>query len=133
MMSSDRSTLSITLPAKAENVAIVRHALAGLAEELGMREPAIGDLKTVVTEACMNIVSHAYDNSPGPLHVEALPRWGELTVCVRDFGAGIRPRTDLEGSSLRLGLALIAALSDSFEIRGELGAGTEVRMRLSLS
>ena len=55
------------LPAKAENVAVVRHALAGLAEEIGMDEPGIADLKTVVTEACMNVVVHAYEGEPGPL------------------------------------------------------------------
>ena len=48
------------LPARAENVAVVRHALAGLAEEIGMDEAGIADLKTVVTEACMNVVAHAY-------------------------------------------------------------------------
>src|SRR5882672_12048458 len=54
---SDSSTISqrsrglqMTLPAKAENVAVVRHALAGLAEEIGMDEPGLADLKTVVTE-----------------------------------------------------------------------------------
>ena len=31
--------LQISFPAKAENVAVVRHALAGLAEEIGMDEP----------------------------------------------------------------------------------------------
>ena len=52
--------LQIRLPAKAENVAVVRHALAGLAEEIGMDEAGVADLKTVVTEACMNVVVHAY-------------------------------------------------------------------------
>ncbi len=130
-MSSDRQGLSITLPAKAENVAVVRHALAGVAEELGMGEQGIADLKTVVTEACGNVVGRAYD-APGPLQVEALPGKNSVTVCVRDFGGGIRLRPNLERSSPRLGLALIAALSSSFEIHGELGSGTEIRMSLSL-
>jgi anti-sigma regulatory factor (Ser/Thr protein kinase) len=47
----DRSGLQLTVPAKADNVAVVRHALAGLAERLGMDEAGIADLKTVVTEA----------------------------------------------------------------------------------
>lgn len=122
------------LPAKPANVAVVRHALAGLAEQLGMGEPGIGDLKTVVTEACMNVVVHAYDDGVGPLEVEAVPEEDGLTVSVRDSGAGIRPRPDpdLERQSLRIGLTLIAALSQSFEIAGGLGRGTEVRMHLPL-
>jgi len=122
----------MTLPAKAENVAVVRHALAGLAEEIGMDEPGLADLKTVVTEACMNVAVHAYDGGPGPLLVEARPDEEGLTVTVRDEGAGIRPRADVERGSLRLGLSLIAALSTSFAISGGVGVGTEVKMRLPL-
>jgi len=38
----------MSLPARAENVAVVRHSLAGLAERLGMDEASLADLKTVV-------------------------------------------------------------------------------------
>ena len=130
---SDRpSGLEMSLPARAENVAVVRHALAGLAEEIGMDAPGVADLKTVVTEACMNVVVHAYDGQPGPLNVEAEPDAEGLTVVVRDSGAGIRPRPDVEQASLRLGLSLIAALSSSFSFSGGLDRGTEVVMRLPL-
>ena len=130
-MKDDRLGLLITLPAKPENVAVVRHAVAGLAEQLGMREPSIGDLKTVVTEACMNVVVHAYDGEdPGPLKVEASAEGEGLTVAVRDFGRGIRPTAGDERQSLRIGLTLIAALSSSFSISGGLGRGTEVIMHL---
>jgi hypothetical protein len=122
----------MSLPARAENVAVVRHALAGLAEEIGMDAPGIADLKTVVTEACMNVVVHAYDGEPGPLSVEAEPDAEGLSVIVRDSGSGIRPRPDVEQSSLRLGLSLIAALSSSFSFSGGLDRGTQVEMRLPL-
>jgi serine/threonine-protein kinase RsbW len=120
------------LPAKAENVAVIRHALAGLAEQIGMDEPSLADLKTVVTEACMNVVVHAYRGEPGPLNVEAKPDNEGLTVIVRDQGVGMRPQADVDRSSLRLGLSLIAALSSSFAIAGGLDRGTEITMRLPL-
>jgi anti-sigma regulatory factor (Ser/Thr protein kinase) len=123
----------MSLPAKAENVAVVRHALAGLAERIGMDEPGIADLKTVVTEACMNVVVHAYPaDQPGLLEVEAGEELDGLTVVVRDYGMGIRPRPDVERPSLRIGLTLIAALSKSFEIKGGVDRGTEIRMHLPL-
>jgi serine/threonine-protein kinase RsbW len=129
----DRSGLQMSLPARAENVAVVRHALAGLADQIGMDEPGIADLKTVVTEACMNVVVHAYpEGEPGLLEVEAVPEQDGLTVVVRDFGMGIRPRPDVERPSLRIGLTLIAALSSSFEIKGGVDRGTEIRMHLLL-
>lgn len=122
----------MTLPAKAENVAVVRHALAGLAEEIGMDEAGLADLKTVVTEACMNVAVHAYEDGAGPLLVEAEPDEEGLTVTVRDEGIGIQPQADVERGSLRLGLSLIAALSSSFAISGGVDRGTEVTMRLPL-
>jgi serine/threonine-protein kinase RsbW len=120
------------LPAKSENVAVIRHALAGLAEEIGMDEPGLADLKTVVTEACMNVVVHAYPTGSGALFVEAKPDEDGLTVIVRDEGRGIKPQADSDRDSLRLGLSLIAALSSSFSISGGLDRGTEVAMRVPL-
>ncbi len=96
-------------------------------------DPAgIADLKTVVTEACMNVAVHAYEGEPGPLSVIAEPDEDGLNVVVRDFGVGIRPRADVERPSLRLGLSLIAALSTSFSFSGGLDRGTEIEMRIPL-
>ena len=123
----------MVLPAKAENVAVVRHALAGLAEGIGMDEVHVADLKTVVSEACMNVVVHAYEGRPGPLDVQAVPDEDGLTVVVRDEGVGIKPKAaDFDRDSLRLGLSLIAALSGSFSISGSSDRGTEITMRLPL-
>jgi serine/threonine-protein kinase RsbW len=125
--------LLFSLPAIAENVAIVRHAVAGLAETLGMDPIAVADLKTIVTEACTNVAVHAYDDEVGTLEVEVIADDESITVAVRDQGSGIRPRPDLEESRLRLGLPLIAALSTSFAISGGIGRGTEVVMRMDLA
>ena len=53
-----------------------------------------------------------------------------LEIRVRDHGSGIQPQVQPshEVPALGLGLPLIAALSDSFELRGSAGHGTEVRM-----
>ena len=123
--------VEFSLPATAENVPLVRHALAGLAEALEMDPGEVADLKTVVTEACMNVVVHAYDEGePGPLEVRAWPEPTTLIVTVRDFGTGIRPLADVEQRSLRLGLPLIAALTESLEISAAPGRGTRVTMRI---
>jgi anti-sigma regulatory factor (Ser/Thr protein kinase) len=127
-------SIDFVLPARAENVQVVRHALGGLGEVLGMEGQAVADLKTAVTEACMNVVIHAYDGvSPGPLEVRAWRDGRRLAVRVRDFGRGIRPRVDPDRPSLRLGLPLIAALSESFELAATPSGGTEVTMRIPFS
>jgi serine/threonine-protein kinase RsbW len=125
--------LTLTVPARADNLAVIRQALAGLAEAMGFDEAAVSDLKTVVTEACMNAVLHAYGGEPGPLEVSAEPDPEGLAISVRDRGEGFQPRpANPDSPGLRLGLPLIAALSDGFEIRGARGKGTEVNMRLNL-
>jgi serine/threonine-protein kinase RsbW len=121
--------LRLTLPATAENVIVVRQAVAGVGEALDLPGSRIADLKTVVSEACNNVVLHAYEGEPGPLEVVAEPRSNELEVRVSDQGKGFRPRANDGDSSLGLGLPLIAALSDSFEISGGAGHGSRTTIR----
>ena len=123
--------LRLTLPATAENVMVVRQAVAGLGEALGLPGMRIADLKTVVTEACNNVVLHAYDEVPGPMLVTAEPGEGELEIEVADEGHGFRPRANQGDASLGLGLPLIAALSDSFEISGGASQGSRTTIRFS--
>jgi serine/threonine-protein kinase RsbW len=121
--------LRLTLPATAENVMVVRQAVAGLGEALGLPGSRIADLKTVVSEACNNVVLHAYDDEPGPLEVTAEPGDGELEIQIADEGHGFRPRASESEPSLGLGIPLIAALSDSFEISGGIGEGSRTAIR----
>ena len=57
--------LELKLPARAENVAVVRHAFGGFSEVLDVDEQTLSDIKLAVTEACTNVVIHAYDESRG--------------------------------------------------------------------
>src|SRR3954453_7254591 len=119
----------LTMPARPEGVAVVRQALAGMADALDFDAAVLADMKMAVSEACTNVVVHAYEGEPGTLEVELHAGELGLTIVVRDQGAGIQPRpTRAEPPALGLGLPLIAALSDSFELKGSAGQGTEVRM-----
>jgi serine/threonine-protein kinase RsbW len=125
--------LRLVLPAKAENVLIVRQAVAGLGEVLGLSSERVADLKTVVTEACNNVVLHAYDDEePGPMEVTATPGEEQVEVVIRDYGHGFEPHPNTSGEvSLGLGLPLIASLSDGFEISGGGGEGTSTTVRFA--
>src|SRR5918999_1158847 len=58
------------------------------------------------------------------------PRQGGLELAICDQGDGFRPRpADPGRGDLRLGLPLIAALSDGFEISRGPGVGTTVKVR----
>jgi serine/threonine-protein kinase RsbW len=119
----------LNMPAKAEGVGVVRQALAGLADALAFDAAVLSDMKMAVTEACTNVVVHAYDEEPGELEVSMVAGVDDLTIIVRDHGTGIAPKpARTEPPALGLGLPLIAALSDAFELRGSAGHGTDVRM-----
>jgi serine/threonine-protein kinase RsbW len=123
----------LTMPARPEGVGVVRQALAGMADALDYDPSVLADMKMAVTEACTNVVVHAYEaHNIGILEVEMLADDEGLTIVVRDHGSGIQPRpARTEPPALGLGLPLIAALSDAFELRGSIGRGTEVRMTFS--
>src|SRR3954454_9425207 len=123
---SEHPDLSLTLPARAENVAVVRHAIGGLGEALDVDDQTLSDVKLAVTEACTNTVVHAYPEGEGPLEVLAYLREGRLMIVVRDEGLGIVPRTDSPG--LGLGLPITAMLAESLELGTDEGERTEVRM-----
>ena len=122
----DHPDLSLTLPARAENVAVVRHAVGGLGEALEIGDNVLSDVKLAVTEACTNAVVHAYPDGDGPLEVAAYLRESRLLLVVRDEGRGIVPRTDSPG--LGLGLPLIATLAEALELGTDAENRTEVRM-----
>jgi anti-sigma regulatory factor (Ser/Thr protein kinase) len=123
--------LELKLPARAENVAVVRHAFGGFAEALSVDEQTLADIKLAITEACTNVVIHAYeDDVDGCLEVDASIDDRRLLVIIRDEGRGIVPRPDSPG--LGLGLPLIATLAESLELGKDDDDRTEVRMTFAL-
>jgi anti-sigma regulatory factor (Ser/Thr protein kinase) len=95
------------LPARAENIAIVRHAFGALGDAFALAPQTMADIRLAVTEACTNVVVHAYPDD-----------------------AGITPRADSPG--LGLGLPLIASLASTVELRRDDRERTEVCMTFSL-
>jgi anti-sigma regulatory factor (Ser/Thr protein kinase) len=132
-MTGTAPDLRLTMPARPEGVAVVRQALAGMADALDFDPTVLADMKMAVSEACTNVVVHAYGGDTGVLEVDMRADHAGLTIHVRDHGTGIQPRATRtpDVPALGLGLPLIAALSDAFELRGSAGHGTEVRMTFS--
>src|SRR3954463_432763 len=81
--------LSLTVPARAENVAVIRHAIGGLGEALAIDDQTLSDVKLAVTEACTNAVVHAYPDGEGPIEVCVFVSDPVLMLVVRDEGRGI--------------------------------------------
>jgi serine/threonine-protein kinase RsbW len=123
--------ISLKLSNKAENVLLVRQALSGLAEVIELNAVELNDLSTAVTEACNNVVVHAYDGARGPLEVEIDACRPVLEVVVRDCGVGMRPRLrSADDALMGIGLPVIRALSHRAEFVDR-DPGTEVRMEFA--
>lgn len=123
--------MELALPARAANIAVVRHALGAFGETFAVEQETLSNIRLAVTEACTNVVVHAYpDGREGPLEVSATLLEEELIVVVRDEGPGIVPRADSPG--LGLGLPLIASLTGSMALSRD-DERTEVRMTFPLS
>ena len=123
----------MTLPARPESVALARAAVSELGRELEFDDRRVGDLRVVVTEACMNAAVHAYEGPGGEFHVEAERSDAGIDVTVSDNGTGIRPHPAIgsPSPSARLGLLLMAALSERVEISSPPSGGTRIRVSMS--
>jgi anti-sigma regulatory factor (Ser/Thr protein kinase) len=104
--------------------------LTGLGETLALDPELLDDLKTAVSEACNNVVLHAYPDAPGPLVVELEIGRDELRATVLDRGGGIKQISAAE-DRMGVGLAVISALADRAEFESVPEGGTAVRMEFS--
>jgi len=86
----------------------------------------VDDVRLAVTEACTNVVRHAYPDRSGTLDVVVRPEEERLEVVVADSGKGMGPSPDRRGPGL--GLPLIAALADSFDIDESVSSGSRLVM-----
>jgi serine/threonine-protein kinase RsbW len=109
----------------------VRSMLAGVAEPLAFDPELLDDLRTAVSEACNNVVLHAYDDGPGPLLVALDVDGNDVEVVVRDRGSGIQYVATAASDRMGVGLAVISALADRAEFLSRPDGGTEVRMSFS--
>jgi serine/threonine-protein kinase RsbW len=119
----------LTVPARPEQVALIRRVLEALADSLPLPPRVIEDMRLAVTEACTNVVRHAYGDAEGPLELVIRPRGAHVEVVVTDRGHGMMPSRESSGAGL--GLSLISALTERFEIEHAPGAGCRLLMAFS--
>src|SRR3954468_14455817 len=105
---STPSPVRLALPARARNIAVVRRALEAIAEELALPRRLVEDMRLAVTEACTNVVRHAYTDGEAEhasaLRVALLPEEQGMRVIVEDRGRGFGPSPDTRGPGLGLPL-----------------------------
>src|SRR3954463_12331047 len=130
VMERPNTDVKLTLPARPENVSVIRHVLGAFAEALRLPDDLVEDLRLAVTEACTNVVRHAYPpDQTGPVEISIQPLEEHVSVIVSDHGRGIGTSSDTTGPGL--GLPLIAAIADEVELLPVPGGGSRVAMTFS--
>ncbi|WP_409340688.1 anti-sigma B factor RsbW [Paenibacillus sp. MBLB4367] len=138
--------VSLTVPANAEYLDIIRLTLYGFATKAGFSFEEIEDMKVAVAEACNNAILHAYgEGEPGTIDIRFENSGDGVTISVKDHGqsfsyageAGraIPPHQNeiSEVSVGGLGLFLMEALMDDVQVHADNGSGTEIVLTKRLS
>ena len=132
----------LTVPAKPEYITLGRLALAGLAllRPEQFSPEVLGDVKLALTEACTNSVRHAYGAQGGSVAITYELYQDRLVIEVVDEGEGFDPPTEASNALVEdelseggLGIAIIEALADEFEIRERAQGGSFLRFVKHLS
>jgi anti-sigma regulatory factor (Ser/Thr protein kinase) len=105
---------------------LVRKQLDELLEGMPVERQKRWDIRLAVTEACSNVVRHAYPETPGEFQVAAQLTPATLEVTVRDAGRGSAARI-----APRVGMLLVHEASDAVSIEDG-HPGLIVRMSFNL-
>ena len=128
--SEERGIVELSIPARAEYIALCRLALTGIARVRPLEEEVLSDLKLAITEACSNSIRHAYDGGdPGVVAVRYELTDDRISVEVADQGVGFEPgAAPVEGELDEggLGIAIIRAVVDELAIDSN-GNGSRIR------
>ncbi|HEX3976987.1 MAG TPA: ATP-binding protein [Solirubrobacteraceae bacterium] len=129
---AEGSTVRLRLESRPQTLTIVRGMLGGVAELLSIDPELLDDLKTSVSEACNNVVLHAYGGEPGPMEVGLFVSEERFSVRVVDEGVGMPAPPPAGDVSQGIGLSVIRALTEDVQFSSAPDGGTEVRMDFSV-
>jgi serine phosphatase RsbU (regulator of sigma subunit)/integral membrane sensor domain MASE1/anti-sigma regulatory factor (Ser/Thr protein kinase) len=118
--------LHLSVPAQPERLAGIRRILGRWLRQNGSSPKDAADILVACTEACANVIQHAYASKDGPMDIVATADGGAITVGVRDFGIWM-PEASVDDGANR-GLLLMRGLMDSVDVVSG-PEGTNVLMR----
>jgi len=135
---SENANIKLTIPCQAEFVSVVRLAISGVATRMSFPIEDIEDIKIAVSEACTNVVQHAYTSANhGNIDIECNVLPSKLEIVVKDSGKGFdtsklesNPKVSHPDERLGMGLGItfMRNLMDEVKINSEEGSGTAVIM-----
>jgi len=106
------------------HVAEVRRELVAFAGQHGVEGAVLTDLALAVGEMVANVALHS--GATDRTTVDADIRDDKVTVVVRGAGVGLTPHVD--GAAIRLGMVIVAALTEHVRVGPTRDGGREVAM-----
>ena len=128
----ERPDLELRVPAERDSLPVVRQALRSLGEAVDADVTALEDAELAVTEACANVVEHAYATTEGTVEVTMRPQPTKMLVTVSDHGRGIPEVPDARGGGRGFGHSMIEGIATELDVRPGKDRGTEVRMTFGM-
>ena len=125
---------NLTIPSQGEYLSQVRAWLIDPATRAHLSPEELGDVHLAVTEACANIIEHAYGGrSDRTIFLTATARDDRLSVTIRDTGERFDPssvrRPDLEEPREGgYGMYLMDTVMDSVDYDHSAAAGTRLTL-----
>ncbi|NPV45960.1 MAG: ATP-binding protein [Armatimonadetes bacterium] len=137
MSAADAGVIEMKVPCDPRFLSVVRLAVAGAAARAGLAVAEIDDVKVAISEACTNVIDHAFvgpaASASATFTVRINVGEGELRLEVLDEGAGFDPKhlpaATVENAAERergLGVFLMQGLMDEVKIESAPGSGTRV-------
>jgi len=132
-----RLIVDLTLPTDARLISQTRHMLSGYLAEMGIDEEDASDAALALSEACANVMRHAFATAGHSFHLTAELDPEEVVLVVEDDGIGLPPGSgDVmpePSATAGRGLQLIRQLMTSVEMEtAPARQGTRLAMRKSL-
>jgi serine/threonine-protein kinase RsbW len=139
----DEQNIEVSLPSKIGYERIAMQCSAAFAKMVGFAPERIEDLKTVVSEACLNAMEHGNKEDPNVrVTVKMNFKDSSITVFVRDEGTGvdkipaepdIKKKIERLETPRGLGIFLIKQLADQVDLNQMTEDGHVVRMVIRMA
>ena len=135
--------IEIKISANLENECVIRNAIASFAATINPTVDEIIDIKTIISEAVSNAITHGYEHDKTQdVYVKASLEENNLEIVIQDFGKGIenidevlKPKSvnALNQERAGIGFTIIKTLSDDFKIISKKNVGTKLIISKVLS
>lgn len=139
---NNKWTVELRIPSTLGYEQVAMESAASVAKIMGFSRDRIDDLKTAVSEACINAIEHGNQQNAAMKVVIALTIEGsKLQIAVHDKGKGIPQEIKKPSIEEKLagkdttrgwGMFLIKSLMDEVEFETKPGSGSVTRMIIHL-